>query len=244
MERLVKVCWIGRSHGAISANVRSLFSQYFEVLDHSSDIAVLSDRKFDYFFYYASVNDGAQLQTITNICEKLHKKLIVVYTEDCEDFLPQDHITAERYELNDENLLYWLQFVKKTYFLNNRSDGLKNSFNTIDYFNGKSRISKVFDFVSNNISKEVRVETAAALCCYSPTYFSKFFHREVGISFRDYVISKRITLAKKKLIEDKSKKISYIAYQCGYRDVSYFSHIFKKKTGFSPRDYRKEFNSR
>ncbi|EJK2426909.1 helix-turn-helix transcriptional regulator [Vibrio parahaemolyticus] len=244
MERLVKVCWIGRSHSSIPENVRFLIAQYFEVLDHSSDIGVLSDKRFDYFFYYALDDNSSQLQTIIKICENLHKKLIVLYSEGCEELLPPDHITAERYALNDESLAYQFQLIKKMYFVNNNLDSFKISFNTIEHVNCKSKITKVFDFVSNNLDKEIRVEKVAELCCYSPTSFSRFFHQEVGISFRDYVTSQRIALAKKALIEDKSVKISYVAYQCGYRDVSYFSRIFKKKTGVSPGDYRKELNSK
>jgi AraC-like DNA-binding protein len=59
--------------------------------------------------------------------------------------------------------------------------------------------------------------------------------------FRDYITEKRISLAKKMLTEEDSMKIAYIAYQCGYRDVSYFSRIFKKKTGLSPASYRQQF---
>ncbi|MEF3034474.1 helix-turn-helix domain-containing protein [Pseudomonas aeruginosa] len=37
---------------------------------------------------------------------------------------------------------------------------------------------------------------------------------------------------------DTESKIAVIAYQCGYKDVSYFSRIFKKRTGVTPASYR------
>ncbi|MEF1228493.1 AraC family transcriptional regulator, partial [Vibrio fortis] len=38
---------------------------------------------------------------------------------------------------------------------------------------------------------------------------------------------------------DTDSKIAVIAYQCGYKDVSYFSRIFKKRTGVTPASYRR-----
>lgn len=63
--------------------------------------------------------------------------------------------------------------------------------------NGKSNFSDVVNYIANNVHKDLREEEAAALCHYSPTYFSKVFHRKVGMCFRDYVTAKRISLAKK-----------------------------------------------
>lgn len=99
-------------------------------------------------------------------------------------------------------------------------------------------LQSLLNHIDNNISNVIREEDAASFCHYSITYFSKVFHKEIGLSFRDYLSNKRINLAKQLLLEDRHAKIAFIAYQCGYRDVSYFSRIFKKKTGVSPGKYR------
>jgi AraC-like DNA-binding protein len=83
----------------------------------------------------------------------------------------------------------------------------------------------------DNINKEIREKEIAEKCHCSTTYFSKKFHLHFGVSFRDFVCDKRILLAKKLIEADTESKIAVIAYQCGYKDVSYFSRIFKKRTG-------------
>ena len=97
---------------------------------------------------------------------------------------------------------------------------------------------EILRYIDKNLSRTIREEDIAEYCHYSVTYFSKFFHKSIGVSFRDYLTLKRISLAKQLLSEQRKDKISFIAFQCGYNDVSYFSRIFKKKTGFSPAIYR------
>lgn len=96
----------------------------------------------------------------------------------------------------------------------------------------------ILRYIELNITKEIREEDIAAYCHYSVSYFSKLFHKVIGISFRDYICNKRIAMAKRLLVDERNAKIAFIAYQCGYHDVSYFSRIFKKKTGISPGVFR------
>ncbi|MCG9700269.1 AraC family transcriptional regulator [Vibrio natriegens] len=242
MERLVKACWIGGALSSLPEQFRWVFTQYFELLDHSNDISVISDKEFNYFFYYATDHPFDLLQSVVTLCENLDKKLIVVYTKGIEaNKLPPQHVTAEYYALDDNYLSHWLSQIKLKYFFNHSFESSLLLPNKSCSKNGKANFSEVVDYISNNIHRELREEDAAALCHYSTTYFSKVFRRKVGMCFRDYVTAKRIALAKKMLTEDNSMKIAYIAYQCGYHDVSYFSRIFKKKTGFSPASYRQQF---
>ncbi|GAL10737.1 transcriptional regulator AraC family [Vibrio astriarenae] len=102
-------------------------------------------------------------------------------------------------------------------------------------------IEQTLQFIDNNLAVNLNESLLAAQVDYSTTYFSKLFRKSTGVSFRDYVISKRISLAKQMLVEDKAMKVAVVAYQCGYRDVSYFSRIFKKKTGLTPAGYRQQY---
>ncbi|MGB1974070.1 MAG: AraC family transcriptional regulator, partial [Vibrio toranzoniae] len=99
--------------------------------------------------------------------------------------------------------------------------------------------SEVVNFIMRNINRDIRETEIADRCHCSTTYFSKKFHLHFGVSFRDFVCDKRILLAKKLIEADTESKIAVIAYQCGYKDVSYFSRIFKKRTGVTPASYRR-----
>ena len=71
----------------------------------------------------------------------------------------------------------------------------------------------------------------------SPGHFSTVFSQEIGETFRDYTNTLRLNRAKK-LLRTTNIKCAEVAYQSGYNDAHYFSTFFKKKTGFTPQEFR------
>ncbi len=71
----------------------------------------------------------------------------------------------------------------------------------------------------------------------SPNHFSAVFSQEIGESFRDYLNNVRLNYAKE-LLRTTNIKCAEVAYQSGYNDSHYFSTFFKKKTGFTPQQFR------
>lgn len=71
----------------------------------------------------------------------------------------------------------------------------------------------------------------------TPTYFSAFFIREMGMGFNEYVTGLRMEKAKK-LLNETNEKISRIAENCGFRSASYFIVVFRKQMEISPNEYR------
>jgi len=93
-------------------------------------------------------------------------------------------------------------------------------------------------FIDNNFSDpELHMNGVASKFNLSPGHFSTVFSQEVGETFRDYLNNLRIDRAKE-LLRTTNLKCSEIGYQCGYNDSHYFSTVFKKKTGFSPQQFR------
>jgi two-component system response regulator YesN len=76
----------------------------------------------------------------------------------------------------------------------------------------------------------------------SPSYFSAAFKREMKENFSDYLTKVRIRRAKE-LLCCTTKLIYEIAYDVGFRDYRYFSQIFKKQTGQTPRQFQNSTNS-
>ena len=71
----------------------------------------------------------------------------------------------------------------------------------------------------------------------SISYLSMLLKKEKNVTFNKYVIEVRMEHAKR-LLKESPLKIVDIANQCGYNEVYYFSHSFKKYTGHSPKQYR------
>lgn len=77
----------------------------------------------------------------------------------------------------------------------------------------------------------------ADIVCLSPNHFSTIFSQQCKITFIEYLTNVRIENAKR-LLKLSDKKGYDIAYECGFSDPHYFSYIFKKNTGLSPREYK------
>ena len=68
-------------------------------------------------------------------------------------------------------------------------------------------------------------------------YLGRLFKKEIGVSFSDYVLAKRLKRAEK-LLKTTEEKIIEIALECGFNSISYFNRIFKNKNGVSPQAFR------
>ena len=95
----------------------------------------------------------------------------------------------------------------------------------------KERIEQ--DYMSEDIS----LNSVAAEICMSPSYFSSVFSKEMGKTFIEYLTEVRMEKAKQYLVCS-SMKTSEISYEVGYKDPHYFSYIFKKTQGCTPKEYR------
>ncbi len=83
----------------------------------------------------------------------------------------------------------------------------------------------------------ISLNTVASHVCYSPNHFSTIFSQEAGETFIEYLTNIRIARAKT-LLASTSMRSAEIAFEIGYNDPHYFSFIFKKTTGRSPREFR------
>ena len=98
--------------------------------------------------------------------------------------------------------------------------------------------NKIYDNLSNpdfNITKEVQK------IGFNIDYFRRCFREELSCTPLEYMTRLRIEQAEKLLIQRTFKSVENVSLLCGFSDNFYFSKIFKKHTGLSPRDYRKKY---
>lgn len=109
---------------------------------------------------------------------------------------------------------------------------------SVGYSSGENVLDEVIYYIHRNYRDNLKLETIAPLFGYSSSYLGKIFSKKLGINFNSYVDNVRIDKAKKLLEQDKLK-VYEIAEQVGYSNVDYFHKKFKKVTGTSPAEYRK-----
>lgn len=101
-----------------------------------------------------------------------------------------------------------------------------------------TKLKKAVEYMQNNYhDPEISLNTVARVAFVSPTHFSTLFSQQMGKTFVEYLTELRMDKAKE-LLRCTDAGSSEISYQVGYSDPHYFSFIFKKVNGCSPRDYR------
>jgi AraC-like DNA-binding protein/ligand-binding sensor protein len=93
-------------------------------------------------------------------------------------------------------------------------------------------------YINQNYSKKITLEEVAKAVYLSPTYFCKIFKREIGCNFNEYLNQLRIEKSKE-LLSQQGNRIGDIVATVGFDDHSYFTTVFKRVVGVSPKHFRK-----
>lgn len=98
-------------------------------------------------------------------------------------------------------------------------------------------IEKAISYIDANFTEQFSLSDLAEKYGCSPNHFIKKFKEKTGYTPIKYLALKKID-ASKKLLETTTFPISEIMEKVGFYDASYFSKLFKKTVGYSPREYR------
>lgn len=96
------------------------------------------------------------------------------------------------------------------------------------------RILKIKQYVCNHLNEELSLKLIAKQMFLSTSYLSALFKKRTGDSFSVYVETQRINCAKK-LLTNRDASICAVAQQVGYSDQAYFSRVFSRRVGCSPK---------
>lgn len=106
------------------------------------------------------------------------------------------------------------------------------------------QVRKIAEYLDRNYaSPSLSLQQLADHFGISPSYVSRSFKEELGVSFSSYLTNLRMEQAKTLLCNPEYKTYA-IATQVGYTDLPHFTKSFKKFTGLSPSDYRKRLGAR
>lgn len=99
-------------------------------------------------------------------------------------------------------------------------------------------IKKAKNYITQNLSLDISRLDVANAVHLEPSYFSKYFKKKVGMTFQDYLLQERIHKVMDLL--EKDYKVQDAMKEAGFHNRNYFNQVFKKYTGGSPSEYKRE----
>lgn len=91
-------------------------------------------------------------------------------------------------------------------------------------------------YIQNHIEERLTLNEVAAVFGLSPNYLSVLFKKTCSVGFSEYITQMKISRAKSMLLEQ-DIKVYEVADRLGFESAFYFSKVFKKVVGISPRDF-------
>ncbi len=110
--------------------------------------------------------------------------------------------------------------------------------------NGRNSLvmNNVLRYIYTHLRENPTLAQMAAMCNYSPNYFSRLFRENTGKKYTDFLNSLKINTAKR-LLSSSEISVKEIAQECGYSSVSNFYRVFKEETGIAPLNFRRSKNN-
>ncbi len=90
-------------------------------------------------------------------------------------------------------------------------------------------------YIDNHFCEDISLQSVAADVALSPVYLSRFFKKNIGANFSDYILSLRMEKAGNMLMQN--KKVNDVSIACGFKNSGYFSKVFKNFYNCTPKEY-------
>ena len=103
----------------------------------------------------------------------------------------------------------------------------------------KGNVQRAVETIEAQYAEQLSLRELAEDLQLSPGYLSVQIKRQTGMNFSEYLMHVRLEQAKR-LLEGSDIRIADVAAQVGYADQFYFSRLFKRATGITPSDYRRQ----
>lgn len=175
---------------------------------------------------FANAND------VKNICFQIYYLAFRVFAKH-QLFLPTEDILARIQQSTD---IFQLEFIIEELLASVQKE-LSNT--TKKY---SEHIQNTIKYIQSNLACNISLDQISRYVHVSESYLSRTFKKECGYSITEYITTLRIEKSKDLLAN--SDLLTYeVSELVGIHDPSYFSLLFKKYTGLSPKEYRNQFIS-
>ena len=99
-------------------------------------------------------------------------------------------------------------------------------------------VRKLMDAVDREYTKKLSLTELCETMHYTLPYVSALFRKEAGMTFTEYLQSKRIAESCR-LLEETRESVTAIACKVGYGEAKFFNQVFQRVMGMSAKDYRR-----
>jgi AraC family transcriptional regulator len=101
------------------------------------------------------------------------------------------------------------------------------------------RLRLVLDYIEDTLGQTIKLRDMAALAGISARHFERAFRQSTGSPPHAYVMERRLDVARDLLIKQPELPIEKISLRVGFSSSSHFSSAFRRRTGFTPTNFRK-----
>lgn len=160
---------------------------------------------------------------------RLNMKSIEIIKNIIKDIQSCDNRNEFGSEILKESLFVQLMVLMNRLFLNSDKN---RDMEDIQY---DKTIEGVLNYINSNLENDLSIDTIASNFFISKYYLMRKFKSQIGSSIHNYIIQKRLILAKSLISEGLT--MSNVCSKCGFNDYSSFVRAFKKVYGVSPSNY-------
>ncbi|MBC2727353.1 AraC family transcriptional regulator [Desulfosporosinus sp.] len=118
-----------------------------------------------------------------------------------------------------------------------QTGGNKESTNRYKTFVPDKSIRKAIELLQDNYNKDYTLEEVAKAANISPYHFIRVFKQQTGKTPFIFLLDIKLEKAKE-MLKNKKLSITEVCYASGFKSMSHFATVFKKKNGVSPSSYR------
>lgn len=101
----------------------------------------------------------------------------------------------------------------------------------------KENINRAVEYLCENFNREYHLTDVVRVANLSPYHFTRVFKAQTGKTPGDYLLDIRVEKARE-MLRTTDQTITEICFQCGFRNLSHFATVFKKKMSVSSSEYR------
>lgn len=187
--------------------------------------------------YFGAVYPGAKNIRINNnlICDD----------ENCEEKknIIREYMAKIIWEINKKSRGYHLRIgsilnLLASHLINNYDYTISEEDNIETVDEEIERLHNILNYIDENLEKKITLQEIADIEHLNSYYLSHFFKRKVGISFQEYLNTKRLDKAFKLLLNS-NMTITDISNKCGFSSTNYFNKIFKETYNSLPSENRR-----